>query len=129
MGPALLAGTAVESGIVLLVAHCITHASALCCRPSRIPSKSPSDLYYMQICKIFPFNLIDISLKLVMSSAGIPMTQGDYLSLLGARETYRVAHTLCLNFSACKIGPDLLVFHVSLLEQLSHLEDMKRSLI
>lgn len=50
--------------------------------------------YYMQMCEIFPFSLIDIFLKLVMSSAGIPMNQGGHLRLLGAQETYRVASVL-----------------------------------
>lgn len=57
------------------------------------------------------------------------MKQGDYLGLLGARETYRVAHTFRLNCSACKMGPHLLVSHVSLLEQVPHSEDVKGSLI
>lgn len=37
------------------------------------------------------------------------MKQGDDVSLLAAQETYRVAHTFYLSYSACQIGPDLLV--------------------
>lgn len=132
VGPALLAGIGVEPGAVCWwqtrrPLHYPLHCPVLL--TFRIPSKSPSHLCYMQICKIFPFNLMDIFLKLVMSSAGIPMKQGDDLSLLGAGETYRVAHTFYLNCSAGKIGPDLLVSHVSLLEQVPHLEDVGSSLI